>query len=224
MMMSDRRAAFHAQMTRVRAKSSSELTQDGSAMPAIRAWVAETSRKIEFLPTGPGYGDVALEALQITARSSLGAVAYETGGIMIDDGWIRVLGLGSTRLARTIAGWNGLPCEAGDAYLPGAMFVADDVIGGMFAVDVGALGAKTRGNICYFDPRSRVWHDTNLGYGDWLHTMFVGGLAHYDDLRWEGWRTDVHSLPGTHAYSLVDGQRKPVTMRELRDALLAGRR
>src|ERR1043165_3007056 len=120
---------------RVRAKSSCELVEEGSAMPLIREWAQQTARHVEFLPVAPGHGEVALEALQITARSPLGAVALETGGILIDHGWLRVLGAGSPKLARNIAGWNGLACEPGDAYLPGAMFVADDVLGGMYAVD-----------------------------------------------------------------------------------------
>src|SRR6059058_3094053 len=107
---------MRAQMSnRVRAKSSSELVEEGSAMPAIRGWAAQTARHIEFLPVALGHGEVALEALQVTARSPLGAVALETGGILIDHGWLRVLGAGSPKLARTIAGWNGLPCEPGEA-------------------------------------------------------------------------------------------------------------
>jgi len=202
-------------------------------MPVIRSWIADTPLDIEVLPCAPGHGDVALEALQITARSPLGAVAYESGGILIDDGWIRVLGAGSPRIARTIAGWNGLPCEPGDAYLPGAMFVADDVLGGMFAVDIGALGGR-RGDVSYFNPSTRVWRDTGLGYGDWLRALFESELENYDTVRWEGWREEVRRLPGTHALvtepqiwlpgpPLTSRHRKPMTMRELRDQLLARR-
>jgi hypothetical protein len=219
-------------MLGVRAKSSSELVHEGLAFPVIQGWAQESTRKIEFLPVGLGHGDDAIEALQISARSPLGAVAFSTGGILVDDGWLRVLGAGSARLARTIAGWNGLPCDPGDAYLPGAMFVADDVLGGMFAVDVGALGAAARGNVCYFDPRSLTWHDTQLGYGDWLRTMMVGTFAHYDEARWPGWEADTRSLPGTHAFALepkpwvagaplAERGRHAITMRELRDGLLA---
>jgi hypothetical protein len=211
----------------VRAKSSSELVSDGSAMPVIRSWLAAATRRIEIFPCAPGHGDIALEALQVTSRSPLGAIAYETGGLFVDSGWIRVLGAGCPQLARTIAGWNGLPCDPGDAYLPGAMFVADDVLGGMYAIDVGALGAA-RGNVCYFAPGALAWRDTGQSYGDWLrHILCDDDLAE----RWDDWEADVRTLPGTHAYMLdpapwLDGPpfsdrgRKPVTMRQLRDALL----
>lgn len=201
-------------------------------MPVIRGWAQTTARAIEFLPVAPGHGEIALEALQISARSPLGAVALETGGILIDHGWLRVLGAGSPKLARTIAGWNGLPCDAGDAYLPGAMFVADDVLGGMYAVDVGALGGP-RGNVCYFAPGAMRWRDTGHGYGDWLRRA----ITETDELmieRWDSWEADVRSLPGTHAYQLdpppwdkgppyAERDRRPVTMRELRDAWIKSR-
>lgn len=226
--MRDRRTVYHRN-GRVRAKSSSELVNEGSAWPTIQEWIAASPRS-EALPVGPGHGDVALEALQVTALSALGAIALETGGVMVDGGWIRVLGAGSARLARTIAGWNGLPCDAGDAYLPGAMFVADDVLGGMYAIDVGALGAAKRGHVCYFAPGTLAWRDTGLAYGDWLKHV----LLDPDDLyveRWDGWERDVRSLPGTHAFlldpapwlpgpSFSDRARRAVTMRELRDAQL----
>ncbi len=216
----------------MRLKTASELVDEGSAMPVIRGWVAPGTT-VEILPCEPAHGEISLEALQISARSPLGAIALETGGILIDDGWIRILGAGHARLARTIAGWNGLPCDAGDAYLPGAMFVADDALGGMFAVDIGALGA-THGNVCFFDPGARLWRDTQLSYGDWLRALFASELDHYRAVRWEGWRDDVRRLPGTHAFvtdprpwvsgpPLSTRHRRPITMRELRDEQLAKR-
>ena len=149
--------------------------------------------------------------------------------MLIDGGWIRVLGAGNVRLARTIAGWNGLPCDPGDAYLPGAMFVADDVLGGMYAIDVGALAAAAQGNVCYFAPGTLSWRDTGLPYGDWLRHAIVDPDEAFS--RWDGWETDVGSLPGTHAFLLepapwkpgppfTDRSRRAVTMRELRDAQL----
>jgi len=197
-------------------------------MPMIRSWLDGSPRRVEILGCAPDHGEVSLVALQVTTRSPLGAIAYETGGVFIDDGWIRVLGAGSTRLARTIAGWNGLPCDPGDAYLPGAMFVADDVIGGLFAVDVGALGG-VRGNVSYFAPDRLSWEDTQLGYTEWLHWAFTGDLdKFYDGSRWPEWRSEVASLAGTHAYSILpspwlegppvsERDRRAIPIRELRD-------
>jgi hypothetical protein len=216
---------------RVRFKSASELVSDDPAMPLIRSWLANNQKPIEILPCRPDHGAVALEALQVTTRSPLGTITYETGGVLVDDGWIRVLGAGNPKLARTIAGWNGLPCDPGEAYLPGAMFVADDVIGGMFAVDVGALGT-TRGNVCYFAPDTLAWEDTEFGYTDWLNWAFTGDLdKFYEGQRWAGWRDEVRSLHGTHAYAFephvfLDGPalaarpRRALPIRELRDVLL----
>ena len=215
----------------VKSKSAGELISDDPAMPLIRSWLHGNPRPIEILACAPDHGEISLVALQVTTRSPLGAIAYETGGIFVDAGWIRVLGAGSAKLARTIAGWNGLPCDAGDAYLPGAMFVADDAIGGMFAVNVGAL-AGPHGNVSYFAPDTLVWEDTGLGYTDWLHWTFTGDLEEfYEGSRWDGWQDEVLSLAGTHAYSIqpspwiagppiAERERRAVPMRELRDLQL----
>ncbi len=213
----------------MRAKSSSELVSEGSAIAVIRAWADSTPRRVEIFDCKPEHGEIALEALQVTARSPLGALALETGGMLVDNGWIRVLGAGCMQLARTIAGWNNLPCDPGDAYLPGAMFVADDVLGGMYAIDVGALGG-VRGNVSYFAPGALAWRDTGRGYGDWLRHIICDPDDVYIE-RWDDWEADVRTLPGTHAYMLdpapwnpgppfCERDRRPVTMRELRDALL----
>ena len=36
----------------------------------------------------------------------MGAVIFETGGILIDEGWLRILGSGHPRLPRSLPDWN----------------------------------------------------------------------------------------------------------------------
>ena len=44
--------------------------------------------------------------VQVTTHSTLGALAYDTGGLFIDNGWLRLLGSGHPRRRRTLPGWN----------------------------------------------------------------------------------------------------------------------
>jgi hypothetical protein len=103
------------------------------AMPLVRQWLAEASHPIEVLPPSKTSGET-LVGLQITTRSPMGAITYETGGILIDHGWIRMLGSGHPKLPRNIIDWN-----AGRS--SGYLLVADDAIGGFFAINGGALGS-----------------------------------------------------------------------------------
>ena len=69
--------------------------------------------------------------------SPLGAVVFYTGGILIDNGWIRILGSGHPRLNRSLPQWNfscGLPKSEAP---PPWLLVADDVLGGFFALNGG---------------------------------------------------------------------------------------
>lgn len=81
------------------------LDGDDPAMPLVRQWLSEASRPFELLPPSPRRGDV-LVGLQVTTRSPMGAIAYETGGLLIDRGWLRILGSGHPALPRDIVGWN----------------------------------------------------------------------------------------------------------------------
>lgn len=50
---------------------------------------------MEILPRDPAAAEAELVKTQVTTRSVMGAVVYETGGILIDRGWLRILGSGS---------------------------------------------------------------------------------------------------------------------------------
>ena len=70
----------------------------------------------------------------------MGAIAHETGGLLVDDGWLRILGGAGHRMVGTLANWNGLGprpvCTANNGW----WVIAHDAAGGVFALDRGALG------------------------------------------------------------------------------------
>jgi hypothetical protein len=173
------------------AKDYSALLSPDPAWPALEETIAASSNGPVVLPATDAKKAV-LERLQVSTRSTLGAVAHECGGILVDHGWLRVLGSGSPRLPRAVGAWN----EEVGVGMDEALIVADDVIGGVFAINAGALG-ETLGNVFYFAPDSLEWEDTELGHSDWMGWVLTGDLEQfYADFRWKGWEAEVEALPG----------------------------
>lgn len=73
----------------------------------VQQWLAEATNAVEVLPPpDDATRDLALLATQVTTRSPMGAVIYESGGILVDYGWLRILGSGHPRLPRSLPEWN----------------------------------------------------------------------------------------------------------------------
>ena len=163
-------------------------------------WKKEATNKVEILKKKPAQAKKALLELQVTTRSPMGAITYETGGILIDDGWIRILGSGSKRLSRQIMSWNQGKSfqEVGEA--PPFLLIADDVLGGFFAINGGAFGKEGVGKIFYFAPESLAWDNLEISYSEFIYFCFNGDLkSFYEGLRWEDWRKEVQRLHGDQA-------------------------
>ncbi|KVM17057.1 hypothetical protein WL05_29375 [Burkholderia ubonensis] len=157
-----------------------------SALPSIMEWAAAATHPCEILPPAKRSSEVLL-ALQITTRSPLGAIAYSTGGILVDSGYLRLLGSGHPRLTRNIVDWN-------EGRSAGFLLVADDVVGGFFALNGGALGEDV-GSMYYFAPDNLQWEPLEIGYGDFLRWSFTDRLHDfYSTMRWPGWQSDVQNL------------------------------
>ena len=162
----------------------------------------EATNPVEVLPPAEGNRKSALVATQVTTRSPMGAIIYETGGILVDHGWIRILGSGCDRLPRSLPEWN--KGRTFDEYGDSApyLLVADDVIGGFFAVDGGGLLCGKVGSIFYYSPDTVCWEPMDMSYSDFVRWCFTGDVAkYYADYRWSGWQEDVRSLPGDKVFS-----------------------
>jgi len=119
------------------------INRDDPAWPLVRQWVAEATNPVEVLPPpDDAIREGALVVAQVTTRSPMGAIVYESGGILVDHGWLRILGSGHPRLPRSLANWNFERSFAVSGERPSFLLVADDVVGGFFAIDAGGLGLK----------------------------------------------------------------------------------
>src|SRR5262245_29232505 len=193
-------------------------------MAQVREWIGSAKNTVELLDVDPAAGRRALLALQVTSRSPMGSIALESGGILIDDGWVRVLGSGHSRLPRALDTWNriGQPTHR----LPGALLVGDDVLGGFFALNGGGIHGAV-GHVFYFAPDSLRWEDVSPSYSEWLCFLLRGDLEQfYGDSRWSEWRSDARQVPGDRAFSIypplwtkgpgvAERSRRPVPLEEL---------
>jgi hypothetical protein len=186
----------------------------------IHEWMRNAANTCELLPPSQQREQVLLET-QVTTRSTMGAIAYETGGILIDGGWLRFLGSGHPKLPRTLPGWN-------QGRSSGFYLVADDAAGGFFAINGGAFGEDVK-NMYYWAPDSLDWEPMKIGFTDFFVWALSERLAQfYETLRWPSWREEIAGLSGDSCFSfypflwtmegsLITSHRAQVPVREAFD-------
>lgn len=178
-----------------------ELLKGGdTAWPMVQEWIASARNKLAVLPVDTIRAPEALFRTQVTTRSPMGAVVYHTGGILVDGGWIRILGSGSERLERTLPGWNRGKAFTDYGQRPAYLLIADDVIGGYFILNGGRLGTDT-GKVYYLSPDNLDWEPLGISYSEFLNFCFNADLDQfYKGMRWNGWEEDVARLSGDKVF------------------------
>ncbi|MFI7674337.1 DUF2625 family protein [Actinophytocola sp. NPDC049390] len=174
------------------------------AWPELRA---ELGREpVRMFPGDPVQGQDCLRLLQVTAASALGALTLYTGGLTVDNGWVRVFGGaaapdGPPNLAHVNRmhdpSWQR---EAG-------LVVGQDVLGGVFVLNgvnpsgYGRPGAP--GQMVYFAPDTLEWEALDLGHSAWLSWLAAGGTtSFYKSLRWPGWEAETRALGSSHGIAV----------------------
>jgi Protein of unknown function DUF2625 len=170
----------------------------------VTEWMKDAKNPIEVLPRDKAKAEEALLQLNVTTRSSMGAIVYETGGILVDGGWIRILGSGSEKLPRAIMAWNkGKSWDVLGEELP-FLLIADDAAGGFFAINNGAISPEDIGKVFYFSPDNLTWEPTGKGYSDFVYWCFVADLEdYYTGIRWKGWQDEIKTIGGDRAMSFM---------------------
>ncbi|SFM73849.1 Protein of unknown function DUF2625 [Chitinophaga sp. YR627] len=169
----------------------------------VQEWIGKAKNKVEILPCDTAKAKAALYQTQVTTRSPMGAIIYATGGLLIDHGWIRILGSGHARLNRSLPEWNLGKSFKETGEVPQFLLIADDAAGGFFAVNGGALGPDP-GKVYYLAPDNLDREALDLSYSDFLSFCFNGDLADfYKTLRWNQWEEEVARLDGNETYNFL---------------------
>ena len=99
---------------------------ENSAWSEVQRWLQNAKNAVEILAGDKEQGKVIFQRLQVSPRSLMGTLALETGGILLDHGWLRFLGAGNERMKGNLLSWNAIQEGFG---IQQAFIVAHDVIG-----------------------------------------------------------------------------------------------
>ena len=167
----------------------------------IQKWIDSAKNKVEVLPCDTAKAKDALYKIQVTTRSPMGAIIYSSGGLLIDNGWIRILGSGNRKLNRSLPGWNKGKSLKKFGDRPAFLLIADDAVGGFFAINGGQFG-KDAGKVYYLSPDNLEWKSLEQTYTEFLNFCFNGDLnKFYEGLRWANWKYEVSKLDGNMVYN-----------------------
>jgi uncharacterized protein DUF2625 len=145
------------------------------AWTLVQRWIAQAANDVTVLPADAEAAPAALDALSLTDRSVLGALALNTGGLVIDHGWLRVFG------GPELLEWRDRLDEG--------LVIGHDVVAGFYAVD------KQEGEVRYLAPDTLEWVGTEMGHSEWVHWTLAGDLeGFYSTLRWPGWEDESAPL------------------------------
>jgi hypothetical protein len=177
------------------AKSLKELTGRGSVWPTLVKEFGRSSVDVDILPVNQVLAEEAVQTVQISTRSDFGAVLYHSGGLLIDHGWVRVLGSGGGDL-RGLVEWNrGKTINEQGEVAAGSLFIADDVLGGLFAINGNGVLGQDVGNVYYLAADKDIWEPLGLGYSDFIHFLVSPHAADfYAPFHFDGWQEAVKEL------------------------------
>lgn len=177
------------------------INKEDPGWPVVKGWIDSAKNKVEILSADSAKAKDALLKTQVTTRSPMGAIIYSTGGLLIDGGWIRILGSGSAKLNRSLPDWNkGKTFKEFGNSAP-YLLIADDAIGGFFLLNGGGLGTDL-GKVYYFSPDNLEFEPLDLTYSAFLSFCFNNDLEEfYKGYRWPNWRKDVDTLDGNKVFN-----------------------
>ncbi len=168
----------------------------------VKQWIDSATNPVEVLPVDTVKAKDALYKTQVTTRSIMGAIVYSTGGILVDKGWIRILGSGSSAMQRTLPDWNKGKAFTEFGEPPAFFLVADDAAGGYFAINYGSFG-KDVDSLYYLSPDGLQWEPLGMDYEDFIWFCFTGDLKKfYSGIRWSSWQKDVQTVTADEVFHI----------------------
>lgn len=178
------------------------INRNQPGWPTLKKLIDGAKNKVEVLPVDTTKAKTVLYDIQVTTRSAMGSIIFSTGGLLVDDGWIRILGSGSSKMQRTLSDWNKGKSVKEFGSRPPYLLIADDAAGGYFAINYGLL-KNGFDSVFYLSPDNLQWEPFGGIYEDFLLFCFNNDLnKFYKGIRWHSWSEDLKSLSADQVYHI----------------------
>lgn len=201
----------------------------------ILDWITiarKSGRKIDFKTVNNNQFTVNNNQFSVFLQGSdnlnnpyLNTIVAQTGGILVDHGWLRILGAGSEKLPRNIYSWNKLVIMEKEL-IKQVTVIGDDVLGGIFAINNGGFKGL-HGEVYYFAPDTLEWEGLDVLFEDFLKWVFSNNFQEfYSTFRWVKWEHEVQSISTNQVISIYpplwsegvpigNRSRKPIPIKEM---------
>ena len=145
--------------------------------PTIDQDLASARVEVRRFPLALNLQDVedALEDAGLHRGSLLATLLRKSDGLLVDGGWVRIIGLSDQAAGRCLASWNdpsGWRKTWGEG-IRGKLCFADDMAGNLFALNLGEDGT---GNWQVFmgNAGDHSWKSLEKTFGQWFSTLLQG--------------------------------------------------
>lgn len=154
----------------------------------INSWFNNAQQKATLVRSG-GRDLNSMKMLHVGEGSYLGEIVGTYSEVALCDGYFRLLcGAGDDSIIDINAvNKNGMP-----ELFPGALIIAYDINGNLFALNSGACKEATMGSVLYLTKDSFAWENLDLRYAQFLKWM--SGLTS-EDMISNGWRPEKEDKP-----------------------------
>lgn len=165
-----------------------KIVRDNDATGLSRLLTLSVHKTL-LLPSEPARSHTVCTRFSLDPESLLGNFVSSLGGLLVDHGWLHLLGSGN-RTHSGLIEWN----TDSEVSVSGLLLLGFDVLGGAFAWN-RSTSLSSRNDVLYFSPQTLNWLPLHLTYEKFLEWILTEDLrSFYRDARWPGWEEECQAL------------------------------
>lgn len=163
----------------------------------IKEMFMSSDRQIVLNTDNYENGVKSIDVLKITSKSALGSIILNTSGISVDN-WLRILGHGDDKNTGILS-YNRIDSNGAATKIDNMLIVADDVVGGLFALNAGKFDTGI-GEVWYYAPDTLEWESLEMKYSEFVAWVAQGDVdGFYKTMRWSTWKETCKNIKSNEA-------------------------
>lgn len=175
------------------------MSEKTNAAYHINTWFKDAPQKGSIVRSDRR-DQVSMRRIHVGEGSYLGEIVGTYSKVALCDGYFRLLcGAGDDSIVDINAlSKNGIP-----ELFPGALIIAYDINGDLFALNSGACGDADLGSVLYLTKDSFIWEQLDLRYAQFL--KWISGLTSGDAIS-SGWGPKMGDKPIADVLEFIVGK------------------